>query len=472
MSLKKLILDNALARIIIRILLHFDTVPAAIDLHNYRFYIISNVGYTVAWIIHFTWLVIFFNLGQHTMTALQLASIACHVVAITLNRRGHHLTAMVVGMLEVIGHQLLAVKLLGWGAGFQYIIPAIVLFPFLNSHGNKIIKVFLVLCCVTSYLGLELFLKNTTPIYQLTSFALQAFNYSNIVFCFGLITIWGIYITIAIQRSEAVLIEKNKELFAAEKAKEKAELQRLIEVKDRDAEIYRLRNVELKNSNDEILLRNKIIEQEKKRSDDLLLNILPMEVAEELKDKGSAAAKHFDHVTVMFTDFVGFTKISEQMDAQQLIDELDACFKGFDGIIGKYNIEKIKTIGDAYLAVAGLPTADPEHAKHVVNAALEIVALMDKRRKTLGDKTFQLRVGVHSGSVVAGIVGIKKFAYDIWGDTVNVAARMEQNSLPGRVNISGATYELVKDDFDCEYRGQIHAKNKGEMDMYFVTAAR
>ncbi|MCW3123387.1 MAG: hypothetical protein JWQ38_2879 [Flavipsychrobacter sp.] len=213
---------------------------------------------------------------------------------------------------------------------------------------------------------------------------------------------------------------------------------------------------------------NVLLTGEKKRSDDLLLNILPQEVANELKEKGTAAARYFDNVTVLFTDFVNFTQAGEKMSPQQLIDELHTCFKAFDDIIDKYRIEKIKTIGDAYLAVSGLPVAQEMHAENVVKAAIEINVFMQRRHEQLGDKTFDIRIGIHSGSVVAGIVGVKKFAYDIWGDTVNTAARMEQNSEPGKINISQTTYELVKDKFTFTYRGQIQAKNKGGMSMYFV----
>ncbi|MCD6011043.1 MAG: hypothetical protein K0Q79_905 [Flavipsychrobacter sp.] len=213
---------------------------------------------------------------------------------------------------------------------------------------------------------------------------------------------------------------------------------------------------------------NKLLSKEKQKSEELLLNILPSEVAEELKTTGSTAAKHFDNVTVMFTDFVNFTSAGEKMGAQELIDELHTCFKAFDEITAKYNIEKIKTIGDAYLAAAGLPVKDTLHAEHIVRAALEIRDFMDMRYAENSNKTFKVRIGIHSGSVVAGIVGVKKFAYDIWGDTVNTAARMEQNSEPGRVNISQTTYDLVKGKFNCEYRGEIDAKNKGKLAMYFV----
>ena len=217
--------------------------------------------------------------------------------------------------------------------------------------------------------------------------------------------------------------------------------------------------------------RNKI-EEEKKRSDDLLLNILPEEVAEELKEKGSADAKMFDEVTVMFTDFKGFTNIAEKLSAKELVAEINYCFSAFDNIIHKYNIEKIKTIGDAYMAAGGLPVVNKTHAKDVVKAAIEINKFMEEHKQQRikdGKEIFEIRIGIHTGPVVAGIVGIKKFAYDIWGDTVNLASRMESSGEAGKVNISGTTYELIKNDFNCVYRGKIQAKNKGEVDMYFVS---
>ena len=213
---------------------------------------------------------------------------------------------------------------------------------------------------------------------------------------------------------------------------------------------------------------NQLLSKEKKRSDDLLLNILPSEVADELKETGTAAAKYFDNVTVMFTDFVDFTIAGEKMSPQQLVDELHACFMAFDEIIRRHGIEKIKTVGDAYLAVSGLPIQDPKHASKMVSAAAEIIAFMKERKKKLGGSTFEVRIGMHSGSVVAGIVGMIKFAYDIWGDTVNTAARMEETGEAGKINISQTTYDLVKDEFACTYRGEIEAKNKGMLKMYFA----
>ena len=215
----------------------------------------------------------------------------------------------------------------------------------------------------------------------------------------------------------------------------------------------------------------KISDAERKRSDELLLNILPGEVADELKSTGSAKAKSFDMVTVMFTDFKDFTRISEKVSAELLVVEIHHCFSAFDHIIQKYNIEKIKTIGDAYLCASGLPAASDYHAHEIVHAAIEIRDFIERRKaekKARGEFSFDIRIGIHTGPVVAGIVGVKKYAYDIWGDTVNLAARMEQNSEVGKINISENTYELVKDAFDCTYRGEIQAKNKGMVHMFFA----
>jgi predicted ATPase/class 3 adenylate cyclase len=227
-------------------------------------------------------------------------------------------------------------------------------------------------------------------------------------------------------------------------------------------------NINLENKVNERTLDLKI---EKEKSDELLLNILPYDIAMELKEKGSADAKKFENVTVLFTDFEGFSQIAEEMNAVDLVSEIDYCFKEFDKIIQKHNIEKIKTIGDAYMAVGGLPVTNETHPFDVVNAAIEIMEFMKghkKRKLAENQPVFEIRIGIHSGNVVAGIVGFKKFAYDIWGDTVNVASRMESSGEIGKINISGTTYGLIKEKYKCSYRGKIQAKNKGEIDMYFV----
>ncbi len=216
--------------------------------------------------------------------------------------------------------------------------------------------------------------------------------------------------------------------------------------------------------------RNKI-KKGKLLSDELLLNILPYTIAEELKLKGNAESKLIDMVTVLFTDFKGFTQLSEQFTPQELVAEINECFSAFDKIMIKYNVEKIKTIGDAYMAAGGLPTSNQTHAEDVICAALEIQQYMSdykKARQEAGKLFFEIRIGIHSGPVVAGIVGIKKFAYDIWGDTVNIASRMESSGEVGKVNVSETTYELTRENFNFEYRGKVAAKGKGEISMFFV----
>ncbi len=215
---------------------------------------------------------------------------------------------------------------------------------------------------------------------------------------------------------------------------------------------------------------NKIIEEEKNRSENLLLNILPDETALELKQNGKVKAKKFESVTVMFTDFKGFTSYSQNLSPELLVKTVDYYFSKFDAIMEKYDLEKIKTIGDAYMCAGGLPFPTKDHPYKMVQAAFEIAQVMEEtRRNTPKDIVpFDVRIGINTGVIIAGVVGTRKFAYDIWGDTVNVAARMESLSEPGRVNVSQSTYLLIRDQYNCEHRGQIHVKNKGMMDMYFV----
>lgn len=230
---------------------------------------------------------------------------------------------------------------------------------------------------------------------------------------------------------------------------------------------YRLKT----RANKQLAEKNAIIERERRRAESLLLNILPEKVAEELKETGRTQARQYDEVTVLFSDFKSFTQVAEVLTPAELVAMLDECFSAFDEIMERYGVEKIKTIGDAYMCAGGLPQPMDDHAKHVVRAGLamrDYMLAFAERRKEKGLPFFEIRIGIHTGPVVAGVVGYKKFAYDIWGDAVNLAARMESSGEAGKVNISEATYQLVKDEFRCIYRGAVPAKNKGMQKMYFV----
>ena len=219
-----------------------------------------------------------------------------------------------------------------------------------------------------------------------------------------------------------------------------------------------------------VMILVKSLEEERLKSDRLLLNILPESIAEELKKTDRVTPLHYDTASVIFTDFVGFTQSAENLPAQSLVTQLDECFRAFDEITRRNGLEKIKTIGDAYMAAAGIPQPSATHAHDCVRAAIEIRDFMTalQELKSGSQHHWELRLGIHTGPLIAGVVGTDKFVYDIWGDTVNTAARMESSGIVGKVNISGATYALIKDQFICEHRGKVAAKNKGEIDMYLV----
>ncbi len=220
-----------------------------------------------------------------------------------------------------------------------------------------------------------------------------------------------------------------------------------------------------------VFMQKNKIKHEKLKSENLLLNILPRETAQELIDNGKASPKYYENVSVLFTDFKNFTLVSELLSHEELVNEINFCYSRFDRIMDEHGIEKIKTIGDSYMCAAGLPVFKDDHAVSAVRAGLEIRDFITghiENRKLSGLPFFEIRIGIHSGPVIAGVVGIKKFAYDIWGDTVNIASRMESSAETGKVNISESTYLLVKDNFNCTYRGRVEAKNKGLVNMYFA----
>lgn len=234
-------------------------------------------------------------------------------------------------------------------------------------------------------------------------------------------------------------------------------------------------NKELMDAQIEIRQKAQAVEKSLEESDRLLRNILPRKIVDRLKEKGFAEPEYFSSVSVLFTDFKGFTDVAELLTPRELVEQLDLSFAQFDSITEMYNLEKLKTIGDSYMAAGGLPEPNQTHPVDIVQAGLEIKDFMEMIKAIRIDQGFpywELRIGIHTGPVVAGVIGNKKFAYDMWGDTVNTASRMESSGEIGKVNISRSTYELVKDFFDCEYRGKVSAKNKGTIDMFFVNGIK
>jgi len=222
------------------------------------------------------------------------------------------------------------------------------------------------------------------------------------------------------------------------------------------------------NYNYELAKRNNIIIQEKQKSDKLLLNILPIRVANDLKETGKTEPEAFDNVTVFFSDIIDFTKISSQLETPVLISELNSIFTTFDNIIELHQCERIKTIGDAYLAVCGMPEKNSNHAENIINAAIDILEYLTKRNQNMTQEKWKVRIGIHTGKVIGGVVGIKKYIYDVFGDTINTASRMESNSEQMKINISDTTYRIVKDKFKVTPRVPLSVKGKGKMNMYFI----
>lgn len=215
----------------------------------------------------------------------------------------------------------------------------------------------------------------------------------------------------------------------------------------------------------------RLLDEEKKKSENLLLNILPFEIIEDLKKNGASTPKFYTSASVLFTDFVGFTQIAGNLEPETLVRELDNCFTYFDSVTRKYRLEKIKTIGDSYMACGGLPAENFTHPIDAVLAALEIQSFMTQMKEIKKQQKFpywELRLGINTGPLIAAVIGEMKFAYDVFGDTVNTASRMESSGHIGKINISKHTYDFVERLFDCEYRGEVEAKSKGLMDMYFV----
>lgn len=396
-----------------RLFRYFSIAPEGIDLHNLRFYMVSKFANTTGAVTHLFWIAAFMAMEVWPLVWINMLSAGILIINLWLIRNKQLLLAGISGVLVVIGHYSLAVFFLGTDAEFQFYILMVSLFPLIMPPGHEIIKHVLFAFCLVSFILLDVWLAGEAAQIVLDAGIIKALRLFNIGFSFVILGLWAMYFNYAMNRTERRLEEVNEE------------------------------------------------------TENLLHNILPRTIARRLKDDPHAIAEKYPAVSVVFADLVGFTELSVQTSPIELVDLLNTIFSRFDDLAEEHGIEKIKTIGDAYMAVAGLPEVAENHAERCAEMALGMLQAMEEFNQSVGT-SLAIRVGIDSGAVVAGVIGKSKFSYDLWGDTVNTASRMESYSLPGKVQASDRTYELLKDKYHFESRGTIEVKGKGEMKTWFL----
>lgn len=371
------------------------------------------LGYPVVSLVHVGFLVLFAYWGVREMVWFNLVSVPFYAGMWMLARRQKLLLSYLLTSVEVNLHAILAVYFVGWGTGWEYYILVLMLGALMivkspwGKYGLCLLQVLL-------FLGLYQFaLRGHAPAYTISPVELQVAYSINIVAAFGTSAfVTAFYIDIA-QRVEAAL----------ERAHEKSER--------------------------------------------LLQNVFPDVIAERLKNRQSTVASRFSEASILFGDLVGFTEMARDTPPESLVTTLDDLFSQFDDLVERHRVEKIKTIGDEYMVVSGVPEPEPEHAEHVARFALAMRETLEAFNRRTGTD-LDIRIGIHSGEVVAGVIGKKRFHYDLWGDSVNKASRMETYGVPGRIQITGETRDRLGSSFQVEERGTIEVKGMEEVTTYFV----
>lgn len=395
------------------VLRNFLKAPKGLSPSQKRWLVFSNYGAVVAAVLHASFCLLFLAINVPTLAIFNVASALMYLLCLYFNTRGRLVTNLVLVTAEVVTHAILGTLYLGWAAGFHYYLLAMATVIFFTPWRALGWKVGLVLILSGSYILLKQFTLVADPITPQPLWLTRAFDWSNIFGLVGLIAVFAYYYNAAANAAEDALV----------------------------------------------------IEHE--RSERLLKNILPTPIAERLKDSQDTIADGFEETTTLFSDIVGFTKLSEKVSPEELVEMLNQIFTVFDQLAGKHGIEKIKTIGDAYMVAAGLPEANKHHASVIADMGLDMVHAIKMISERIGTD-LNIRIGINSGPVVAGVIGRRKFAYDLWGDSVNTAARMESHGIPGRVHVSESTWRLLKDDYDFEERGTIEVKGKGPMKTFLL----
>lgn len=390
-------------------------LPANIERFDQRKYYSMLIANFMAFVLHFVWIFVFRLLDFPLLSNINIVSVLIFLFCMALLRlRGLILTAVLIGMTEVLVHQGIAIYYLGWGYGFQYYLLVIVAFAFMMNFQPMAIPVGMFLVCLFSFLGYYYEVQYWhVPHVNLGATVQETFLMANVTSAFAILAIMSYVYSEAARNAEAAL------------------------------------------------------DLERHKSEKLLLNILPSSIAQRLKEDDCIIADHFDSTTVMFSDIVGFTAMSEKVSPAELVNYLNRMFSAFDDLAEKFNLEKIKTIGDAYMVAGGFPEERPCHAKDVSAMALQMLEVV-KKCNLETQHPVSIRIGIHTGPAVAGVIGIKKFAYDVWGDTVNTASRMESTGMPGRIQLSEQAAALLGDDFVVEERGLIELKGKCQMKTYWL----
>jgi adenylate cyclase len=399
--------SNALIRYLI------EPTPV-IRAEDFRTYVLFGVGSACGVVVHLTLLALFAGYGVHEMVLVNLLSLPLYGLGFWCNRTGRHIWTAAIAVLELSAHQLLAVHYIGWESGIQYYLLLIPPIVFSLSGDRRLLKTGLVTVAIGTFLVLMMVMRKGTPQYALPVTMLAILNVVNITAVFGLLA----FLTYNYAR-------------AAEVAEGR-------------------------------------LNDEYRRAESLLHNILPVPIAARLKATKGVIADGFEDASVLFADLVGFTGLSERTTPQALVALLNDIFSAFDDAVEARGLEKIKTIGDSYMVVAGIPEPRADHADALADLAFELVDIIKEKAVTL-DVPLVMRVGINSGPVVAGVIGKRKFIYDLWGDAVNTAARMESHGVPGRIQVTEATRDRLGPEYRCEARGEIAIKGKGLMPVFLLT---
>jgi class 3 adenylate cyclase len=393
-------------------------VPPTVARYDQRMYYSMLLANFMALVLHFVWIFVFHALDYPTLSRVNFLSVAVWIFNITLIRAvGAVLTAVVIGACEVLSHQFLAIYYFGWGYGFQYFLLVIVAFAFMMNFRNMLIPITLFVVCVVGFLWYYYSVQYWLPHDRDDPAIRETFLMVNVTTAFTILAIMSYVYSEAARKAEAKL------------------------------------------------------ELEQQKSERLLLNILPVSIAERLKESPAVIADHFESTTVMFSDIVGFTAISERISPSELVRRLNRIFCAFDDLADRYGLEKIKTIGDAYMVAGGFPDQRDGHVNDVAAMALDMLEAIEANNRD-ADQHVSIRIGIHTGPAVAGVIGVKKFVYDVWGDTVNTASRLESSGLPGRIQLSQQAASLLDDEFMIEERGVVELKGKGCMKTYWLVGRR